>query len=164
MNLFDPTQITFSSSTEGELRLQLADGSLHAPVQCRRLFPLTDPDHYISVQRPDDKEEPEIGILKQLADLPSDQRRLVTDDLQHQHFLPEITDIVDIVTLHGMDEWSVVTDRGPITFFVSGRKESMAVTPENLLLVTDIEKCRYRVTDYTTLTPRARLLLDRTLP
>jgi hypothetical protein len=164
MNLLDPTLITFSRSAEGELRLQRADGSLHAPVHCRRLFPLTDPGHYISVQRPDDKEQPEIGIVKRLDDLPPDQRRLVTEDLQHQHFLPEITDIVDIVTLHGMDEWSVVTDRGPIAFFVSGRKESMMITPDNLLLVTDIEKCRYRVTDYTTLTPRARLLLERTLP
>lgn len=164
MNIFDPKTITFSTSAEGELRLTLADGTVHAPVQCRRLFPLTDPDHYISVQQTDDSENPEIGIVKHLSDLPSDQRRLVVEDLKHQHFLPEILDIVDIRTLHGMDEWCVVTDRGPITFFVSGRKDNMAVTPDNLLLVTDIEKCRYRITDYTALPTRARPLLERTLP
>ena len=164
MNALDPKQVTFAQSDEGELGLTLADGTRHTPIQCSRLFPLTDPDHYISIQQGDDKHHPEIGILKDLSALPPAQRQLIDEDLNHQHFLPEIISIEDIRGLHGIDEWSVTTDRGPIAFFVSGRKSNIVLTNDNMLLVTDIEKCRYRITDYTTLPPRARQMLERALP
>jgi hypothetical protein len=164
MNLLHPDNVTFSRSPEGELRLALPDGTEYAPVVCRRLFPLTDPDQYISIQKPGEREQSEVGIIRALKELPGEQRRIVVDDLQHQHFLPEIVAVDDIRTLHGMDEWRVETDRGPVSFFVSGRKENMAATASNMLLVTDIEKCRYRITDYAALPPRERLLVERVLP
>ncbi|NQU40870.1 MAG: DUF1854 domain-containing protein [Lentisphaerae bacterium] len=164
MNELDPKQVIFATSDEGELGLTLADGTRHTPIQCSCLFPLSDPEHYISIQQGDDKHHPEIGIIKDLSALLPEQRQLIDQDLKHQHFLPEILSIEDIRGLHGIDEWCVTTDRGPITFFVSGRKSSIVLTNDNLLLVTDIEKCRYRITDYTTLPLRARQMLERALP
>ena len=164
MKELDPHNVTFSTSEEGELGLTLSDGTRRSPILCARLFPLTDPDHYISIQQGDDKHHPEIGIIRSLADLSEAQRALVEEDLQHQHFLPEILSIEDIRGVHGIDEWRVTTDRGPVTFFVSGRKRNIVLTNDNLLLVTDIEKCRYRITDYTALPPRARQMLERALP
>ncbi len=163
MQMLNPQDIAISRSEEGELRLEDADGA-HAPVHFVRLFPLSAPDQFISIQVDDGKEPVELGILHDLDALPADQRQLVEADLRHQHFLPEIVSVEAIRQIHGMDEWAVVTDRGPTTFFVSGRKENMAVTPANLMLITDIEKCRYRITDYTTLPTRERLMVERVLP
>ncbi len=109
-------------------------------------------------------DEPEIGILRDINDLPAAQRELILDELKQRHFLPEVLDIIAIRMSNGMDEWNVLTDRGEKRLFVGNRKESIAVTDENMLIITDVDKCRYRVADYTALSPQAVSLVGRALP
>lgn len=164
MTIIDPHLITFASLDSGQLSITLSDGTTISPVHCVRLFPLIDPDHYISILRSEKCDEPEIGIIRDINELPANQRTMLLDDLAQRHFLPEILDVTDILMSGGMDEWHVITDRGEKTFFVSSRKDNITVTEENMLIVTDVEKCRYRINDYTALSAQAFNLVARALP
>jgi hypothetical protein len=163
MSILEAQSITFAK-VDGLLSVTKADGTTISPVHCARLFPLSDPDHYVSVLRSEKCDEPEIGILRDINDLPEGQCSLIRDDLAQRHFLPEIQDVTNIVITGGMDEWHVITDRGEKIFFVSSRKDNIVITDENMLIVTDVEKCRYRIPDYTALSSQAFSLVGRALP
>jgi hypothetical protein len=164
MSILDAQSITFEKLDSGTLSITQADGTTISPVHCVRLFPLSDSEHYISVLRSEKCDEPEIGILRDMNDLPETQRSLILDDLAQRHFLPEIQDVTAILMSNGMDEWHVITDRGDKIFFVSSRKDNITITDSNMLIVTDVEKCRYRIPDYTALSPQAFDLVGRALP
>ena len=164
MSILEPQSITFEKLDTGLLSITQADGTTVSPVHCVRLFPLSDRNHYVSVLRSEKCDEPEVGILRDINELPDEQRVLIQDDLAQRHFLPEIQDVTTILISNGMDEWHVITDRGDKIFFVSNRKDSIIVTEENMLIVTDVEKCRYRIPDYTALPPQAFNLVGRALP
>jgi hypothetical protein len=140
------------------------DGETNAPVTCCSLFPLSAHELYIYVWRAEKSDEPEVGILRDLKGMSSSQRKVIVENINQRRFLPEILDVTDIRSAHGMDEWNVVTDRGEKVFFVSNRKDSITVTEDNMLLITDVEKCRYRIPDYTALSARAYSLVGRALP
>lgn len=164
MKIIDPQSVVFKKIQSGLLSLTQSDGTTISPVHCVRLFPLMDPDHYISILRSVKSDEPEIGILRDINELPEEQRALIQDDLAQRHFLPEILDVKDILVSRGMDEWNVVTDRGDKTFLVGSRKDSIIVTDANMLIVKDVEKCRYRIPDYTALPRTAFNMVARALP
>ena len=51
MKTLNVEEIEFSESGTGTLCLTLADGTRHEPVHCISLFPLSDPEGFISVHR-----------------------------------------------------------------------------------------------------------------
>ena len=164
MSILDSGTITFSTAENGKLSVELADGRTIVPAICVRLFPLSAPDEYISVLDGAAEDSPEIGVIPCLSGLAADQQELVLADLRQRRFLPEILDVRKITITNGIDEWQVLTDRGPKTFFISGRKNNIVVTEDNMLIITDVEKCRYRIPDYTALSPRAFSMVGRALP
>ncbi|HEX9973453.1 MAG TPA: DUF1854 domain-containing protein, partial [bacterium] len=60
-------------------------------------------------------------------------------------------------------EWQVVTDKGEKTFFVQDVKENVIIRESGLILITDIDKCRFQIRDYRKLPLKARLELEQTL-
>ena len=166
METFKIEEIEFSESATGALRLKLADGTVHEPVHCISLFPLSGPDGFVSIHRDGKDDDTELGIVENLRDLPSDQRKLVQRDIRQRYFLPEIEDIRRVVDFHGVEEWDVLTDRGPRTFYVGGgrRRNTIAVDEHGMVLITDVEKCRYRISDPSRLSARAALFLSEAMP
>lgn len=164
MKILEAGTTRFEKLDNGLLGVSIDEGAAVAPVHCCSLFPLSDPEHYISVCRTEKCDEPEVGIVRDLSEFPEDQRKLIVNSINQRRFLPEILDVTDIRSAHGMDEWRVVTDRGDTVFFISNRKDSITVTDDNMLLITDVEKCRYRIPDYTALSARAYSLIGRALP
>lgn len=163
MKILNAGEIEFRKLDSGMLSVTV-NGETISPVYCCSLFPLSDPEHYISVCRKEKSDEPEVGVLRDLGELSKEQRELVVENINQRRFLPEIIDVTDIRSSSGMDEWNVVTDRGDKVFFVSNRKDSITVTDDDMLLITDVEKCRYRIPDYTALSARAYSLIGRALP
>lgn len=165
MTVFDAARVEFRATAAGGLCFVDGDGNVHEHVYCLSLFPLSDPEGYVSVLRGHEKEDEEIGVIRDLRELPRHERELVLQSIRQHHFLPEIEDITQITDFHGVEEWKVVTDRGPKTFYVGGeRRNSIIVDDANMVLVTDVDKCRYRVPDIQALQPKARSLLERALP
>jgi len=163
MKILNPDQLNFEQGENGFLRLKLNDEKVFELVECTPLFPLTQVDAYISVSTRNDAGSEDIGIIKNLRDLPSDQQRLVKDEIQFRYFSPEIIDIKKITSKYGVNEWQVVTDKGNKTFFVQDVKENVIIRESGLILITDIDKCRFQISDYRKLPSKARLELEQTL-
>ncbi|MCL2198221.1 MAG: DUF1854 domain-containing protein [Defluviitaleaceae bacterium] len=68
-------------------------GEDHAHVILRRIMPLQHPFEYISVADHDNKE---IGILKNVDDLPASQKEIVKNELDNRYYSPEVLDVVSV--------------------------------------------------------------------
>ena len=144
----------------------LADGSVVPGIRFVQLFPLRKPDRFVSVIRckTGDQEREELGVLKDLSRLTREQRELVDEELRRCFFLPEIESISKVVISGGVDEWSISTSRGERTIFVCDRKQSIHICDDGMIIVTDVDKCRYRITNPEKLDPQSIYLLERVMP
>jgi len=163
MNILNPNTIKFEQSGTGFLTMTDGTGATYANVWCARMFPLSDPLHYISVQHRKEKEYEEIGVIRSLDELNREQREQVLADIGFRYFVPEITDIRKITSRQGLDTWEADTDKGPRTFLVRDRKENVHMADNGTVFITDSDKCRYRIDDYTKLKPKAKAMLERML-
>ncbi len=164
MNTLNATKISFNKSKKtSPLSITLEDGSVVKDVHCVRLFPLSEPDTFISVVRREDGHLREIGIIRKLKELTSEQQRLVRQDIKLRYFVPEIKDINKITARHGLYEWDVVTGRGNKNFSLRSIRENIAVNDKGMIIITDLERCRYKITDCERLPVKARTELDQVL-
>jgi hypothetical protein len=158
----DPRQIEFAQHPGGLLDVTL-EGEVIEGVHCVALFPLSDPRRFISIVKPNPPNPEEIGIIVELAELADEQRRLVEAHIAFRYFVPEIEEIVSIQQLAGLYELRVVTERGPRTLFILNPRESVSVTDPGVVVITDVEQCRYKITHLDALSPKSRGELERVL-
>ena len=163
MKILDPAELSFESTKNGFLRLKLNNGTIYERVECYPLFPLSKPDAYVAISRRMDFDLEEIGIIKSLNKLSTKQRSMVESEIQFRHFSPEIIDIQKIISKYGVDHWEVMTDKGEKTFIVQDVKENVIIRDAGLIVITDVDKCRYQIRDYRNLPSKARAELERTL-
>ena len=144
----------------------LPDGTVEQGICFVRLFPLRHPDRFVSVIRSKDGERrrEELGVLRSLEGLSAEERELVTAELRRSFFLPEIEAIRKLVVTGGVDEWHVATDRGEKILFICDRKQSIHVCDDGMVFVTDMDKCRYRITHPEKLDSLSKYLLERAMP
>ena len=164
MNKLNPNTLEISRLKSGKLSIALKDGTVREDVHFTGLFPLRDSERSICVSHGKGHDWEEIGIIERMDQLPRKQRELVEQDLAMCYFLPEITDVKKVVIVRGLQEWHVATDRGDKVFYIMGRKENVILTRDGLILITDMDKCRYRITDYERLSPEACLHVERVMP
>lgn len=148
------------------MTIKLDDGTIHHGVRFVQLFPLRMPQSFISVIATDKngKHESEIGIIRQLDQVEPQARKLILNELQRSFFLPEIQALRKLDITGGIDELIVITDRGEKTLFICDRKQSIHTTDDGMLLITDMDKCRYRITNPNSLSPESRHLLEKIMP
>lgn len=134
-------------------------------VRFVQLFPLRQPDAYISVVQPRSGERAvrELGTIRKLADWPAAQQKAIRSALRQTYFLPEISVIHKINVTGGIDEWVVQTDRGEKTLYVCDRKQSLHICHDGMLLITDMDKCRYRIQKPQSLDANSRFMLDKAM-
>ncbi len=160
MNTLSPKEITFTKNAAGMLDIAMPGRTVEG-VHCMQLFPLSDPVRYISVVRPVKPDPEEIGIIERLADLPHDQQKLVMDDINFRYFVPEIEDIIDVDESAGLYEMDMATERGPRRIFVMNPRESISTTDNGVMLITDVEKCRYKITRFSKLSARSHAQFEK---
>ncbi len=168
MNLLLPDKIKFEQTKDGTLNCILKNGEIYKNISCAPLFPLSDPDNFISINAKNNAKKKhnmpeEIGIIKHLKDLGSEQQKMLRHDIRIRYFMPEIKDIKKITKKPGIYEWHVITDRGEKNFFHRLSSENMTVTDKKIIIITDIERCRYKITNFLKLPSKARSELDRIL-
>ena len=158
--------VTFRRTGTDRIEAVMPAGNALPVIRFTRLFPLRDPERFISVICEDshDADEQELGVLKTLTDLPADQQAIVRDELKRSFFLPEIVSIRKVTIAGGIDEWHVATDRGDKTIILCDRKQSIHVCHDGMLLVTDMDKCRYRITHPDQLDSTSKHHLERVMP
>ena len=163
MRILDPNTITFEQCETGYLSLRLDDDTTYEAVECIPLFPFSLPKQFITVACKKDNVLEEIGIIEKLEALPQKQQALVNNDIRLRFFTPEITDVAKVVSKHGTAEWNVTTDSGEKSFFVGDPRENILFRDNGLILVTDINRCRYQIADYRRMPPKAQAILEKLL-
>jgi hypothetical protein len=162
MNIIGNTRIRFEKDASGRLTAIVND-ERYQNVQCVPLFPLFEPGTYVSVQYKKEKEYEEICIIKNISELPPEQKSLVEENISFRYFMPEIIDIDSIKGKHGKDQWVVETDKGEKEFTVQDRKENVHINDRGTVFITDADGCRYKITDYRKLPEKGKTELERVL-
>ena len=125
-----------------------------------RLFPLTDPNTWLSFL---DKEGREVGVLLDLAGLSAEDHALVQDELRRRYLVPEVSRILSRRPRFDLMEWAVETDRGPTTFLTRNLREQQQPPGSDRIIITDIEGNRYDIPNLEALDPVSRRRLDSQL-
>lgn len=144
---------------QGRLVMTAADGTKHAGVVPVRCFPITDPDHWISLCDADGREQASIADLQRL---PGAVRKVLETELSRREFVPVIERIVQVSSGADPTMWTVETDRGPTRFLVKSEEDVRRLGAGGAIIV-DIHAVRYVVPDIRALDGTSRRWLERYL-
>ena len=154
---FIPDELHLEHDPFGRLTM-MRDGQRLVGVFPVRAFPVSDPDHWISIC---DADGCEILCIEKLADLPADVRRMVEEELARREFIPVIGRIV-IATHEEPSQWTVETDRGVASFSLNSEDDVRRIEPHQASIV-DTHGIRYLIPDIRRLDAASRRLLDHFL-
>lgn len=154
-----PHEVTFRCEG-GRLQMRRREEEQWRDVGAVRLFPLSDPNRWISIV---DEQLKEVGLLLDLSALCRAERRCVEEELRRRYLTPRILRVIACRTRFDMSEWVVETDRGPATFLVRDAREKIKEPLPRHLTVIDVENNRYDIPDVEALDPASRRLLEEWL-
>ena len=147
MSTPQPPCIEFAKDDLGRLVLVDQDGVRHVNVHPAKLFPLTEKDHWISIQSEGARE---ILCIEDPQSLPEPSRTLLLDALALRDFVPIIQVIHRIVRLADGHVWHVTTDRGSTSFEVE-TDESIQALGHGRLVIVDRRNTRYLIPNVASL-------------
>lgn len=148
---------TLSTNDAGQLVLSSEDGTRHDQVRPARLFPLTDPDHWISLQ---DASGLELACIEDPVQLPPAQALALNTALAKRAFVPVVRAIHRITRANDGYDWMVTTDRGSTTFRTDS-DESIQNLGGSRLVIIDSRNTRYLIPDLQALDTESRRRLER---
>ena len=152
----DPKLVKISRNQFAELEAELPDGSVHAPVEPVRTFPLTQPDQYISLL---DAQKNELGLIEDINQLEKADRTLLAEELKKCYFMPKITRIHSLDGQFGVTQWEAQTDSGAVFFDLRSRNDITSLSGGRVL-IKDIDGNRYEIVNYHKLDPKSIALLE----
>jgi hypothetical protein len=127
-------------------------------ARIRRVFPLSAPEAYISIQQSDGKE---VGMLRGLEGLDPDSRRIVERELDRRYFSPVIARIDSLKADAGMWLFQVQTQRGPAKFYVRNWRDSAYDIGGNRWQINSVDGLRFEILNLENLDERSREFLDQ---
>ncbi len=136
-----------------------ADGVRHFDVTPVRAFPVTDPDHWISIMSTAGQE---IVCIADLGDLPENTRRTLEAEFADREFVPIIRHIQNVSAWNEPSEWTVDTDRGPTTFVLESDSHVRRLSASRAMIFDAHGTC-YAIEDLHRLDARSRRYLERYL-
>jgi hypothetical protein len=140
----------------GQLTLIDADGRKFANVAPVALFPISNPESWISIRLPDGTE---VACIEDPRTLPADIWKLLNEDLSRREFVPTIRRIVRVSGNSEPCEWQVETDRGP-TRFVLKSEEDVRRIGDHEILIVDAHGTRYHIPDARTVDVKSRRIIE----
>lgn len=146
-------------STEGGFVNLTYNGKKYEKVNVVRLFPFTDANKYISIRANDDKAK-EIGIIKDLDEMPDSTKKMLTKQLDLNYFTPVIKKIHNIKEDYGYAYFSVLTDKGECEFAINMASNAVTKLSDNRLIIMDLDENRFEIRDVNALTMKEKRKLD----
>jgi len=128
---------------DGTLVLLDEHGRRFSGVEAVRLFPLTDPEQWISIC---DADANELVCIDDLGRLSPQIRELLEEELRMRSFLPIIRKIIKISAKADPSEWQVETDRGKTVFLVNDDDDVHRLGGGRMLII-DSYGTRYLIPD-----------------
>ena len=156
VQFLDPKRVKISRNQFAELEAVLPDGSVHAPVEPVRTFPLTQPDQYISLI---DTDKNELGLIEDIKQLKKADRTVLAEELEKCYFMPKITKIHALTGRFGVTQWEAETENGSVSFDLRSRHDITSLD-SGRVLIKDIDGNRYEIVNYYQLDPKSVALLE----
>jgi len=149
----------FDLLTDSEGRLVFVDetGTQHENVRPARMFPLTDPEGWISLQSFSGVELGSIENVKMLTEV---QQAALSHAFAKRDFVPVVRSIDRISRAADGHLWHVTTDRGRTIFRIE-TDESIQQLGANRLVIIDDHNTRYLIPDIKKLDVESRRRLER---
>lgn len=162
INYINSQDLEFYISEGGLLCLIYKETDL-GRVGVSRMFPFQFDEEYISV-RPEnhlrEDSENELGIIRNLADLPQKQRELLNMELKKRYFMPDITEIENIKEEFGNISFEVITTAGKRNFTVTDMSSNIRTVGKNRVMLTDVYGNRFCIPDITLLKDKELKVLE----
>jgi hypothetical protein len=144
---------------QGDLVLQLRDGTRHHSIRPVRGFPITQPDYGISLV---DGDAREVVWIENLGDCHDEICQLIRAELAMRDFLPVIERIYSISHNREPSEWDVQTDRGRVQFVLNVMEDVRRLDAKRAM-VTDANNVQYLVANLAQLDVKTRRFMERYL-
>jgi ABC-type multidrug transport system ATPase subunit len=158
----DAASHRFVRGAHGRIELWQGGERLAAGVFVVATFPATRPEAYLSVRGwDDDGEERELGIIRQLADWPADDRAIVGEAVARRTLVRSIRRIHDIRLARGYLDFDVETDAGRRTFTARWTQSQAVDFGTDGKLLIDTEDNRWVVPDVNDLPTADREKFER---
>ena len=142
------------------VKVECENGNVFTDLEPRRLFPITDLNRYITLL---DEKEKEIALIKEMSSLNEESAKAVNGCFEDFYMIPKILSVVDISDKFGVLKWTVITDRGEISFSIRNRHSDIKVLYDGRVLIRDNNDNRYEIENLAELDKRSRSLLSSEL-
>jgi len=136
--------------------LTLKDGTVIKDLEPRKLFPITNPNMYITLL---DHEEKEVAFVRDLEELDPASAEALCECFKEYYRIPQITKLISSDERFGALTWKVETDRGIVSFRIRNRHSDIKCLDGKRILVRDTNDNRYEIPDYTVMDPHSRHML-----
>jgi hypothetical protein len=142
----------------GQLVMTTDDRQTFTGVVPVRAFPISDPDHWISVC---DEHGQEILRIDDINTLAADVRKVIELELSQREFVPVIRRIIS-ATHHEPSDWTVETDRGQTSFQLNNEDDVRRLDLDQASIL-DAHGIRYLITSVRGLDSSSRRILEHFL-
>lgn len=139
----------------GRLIITDTQGRQYTDVRLVRMFPITDPERWISVC---DSQGSELLCIENLDAVPAEARHIFQEELDRCMFTPVIRQITRSVHSGPNVRLSVVTDRGTTDIAINA--ENVYRLSGNRILIKDLSGIRYLIPDWHQMSSQSRKILD----
>lgn len=127
-------------------------------ARLRRVFPLSHPDRFLSIQ---DGEGKEVGILRSLDELDHESRKAAEQELDWRYFTPKILKLNSVKQDGGLWTFDVLSSRGPIQFYVRNWRDSSSEISPGRFLIQSVDGQRFEIADFQSLDQSSQLLIEQ---
>ncbi len=139
------------------VKLIMNDGTVIENLEPRRLFPLSDTGHYITLLN---NLEKEIAIIRDVNNLDAVSRQALEDCFREFYMIPKITQVLEITDKYGTLTFKVMTDRGEIEFRIRNRHSDIkGVSKGKRIIMRDSDDNRYEIPDFELLDKKSKHLM-----
>lgn len=152
----DPNGLKLSRGSDGLLQAVEPTGLLFEGLAPIRLFPLTDPDHWIALL---DAEGREVATIGDPSQLDANSAALLNEELKRREFVPHIERILSVSANSEPSQWRVQTDRGVTEFVLNDEKDIRRLGPHGVLII-DAHGIRYLICDDRQLDRHSRRIVE----
>ena len=161
LTLLDCDKIKLSRTKSGFLSLNY-DGREYPRIDATRLMPFYSKTTYISLcYENEEKELREAGVIKDMADLDSEQYRVLEEYLSYKYYMPEITKVYNIRdNMQGSIFVKTDTTSGEKTICVKDWYQNFRMLTDDYLYVCDAEGNKYFCENIHKLDKKSRSVLE----
>jgi hypothetical protein len=134
----------------------IENGRRHANVVPIPLFPISEPDTWISIRSADGTE---LVCIEDPRALPDNVWKLLKEELSRREFVPVIERIVRVSGNSEPCEWHVETNHGPTQFMLKSEDDVRRIGDQQILIL-DAHGTRYQIPDLSAVDVKSRRIVE----